>query len=171
MHRLLLLTPILLCLGCDVGDLSKTVTEGAVSTAIEATKGVADGFNDGVAEGRKGATSVDGSQVLSTHAEIASSTQIDVIEVLEFGDRAQVVLSVENLTHTPVHLIGLHDEGGALLIDGEGFATRLDESSLEALGKAIEVPPNAKVKATLVFEAAASEATAVRVWGQDLPVL
>ena len=170
MSRPWMAASLLLLAACDVGDLSKRVTGSVVSTTIEATKGVADGFQDGVAQGRKAARSTDGSVVLSTHDEVADATELAVVEVYPHGSGAEVVLSIENTTDTPVHLIGLQDVGGALLIDGDGFATGLSSSAIDTLGKAIAVPPRAKVRATLQFEGTADDAATVRVWGQDLDV-
>ena len=169
-----LFTPALftLALGaCDVGDTASSVTSQVVGKTVEATKGVADGVKEGVQEGRKDAASVDGSQVLSTAEEVAAATTLSVFSVQAGTDgagasRAEVVLAVENTTDAPLHLIGLADQGGALVIDKDGFASPL--SPLD--GGTIQVPPHAKVKTTLTWKGDPGTAASVRVWGQELPV-
>jgi hypothetical protein len=156
--------------GCDVGDASRGLTSWVVGNTIETTKGVADGVKTGVQEGRKGTTSTDGSQVLSTSEEVAAHTRLSVVEVQSAGEGlVDVVVAVENVTSTPLRLIGLKDEGGALLVDDNGFATPLADGS-SGDHKPILVPPEAKVRTVVRFEGEAETAAAVRVWGQELHV-
>lgn len=91
---------------------------------------------------------------------------------MDCGPREEVVISVENTGDNPTHLIGLGSEGGALLIDGEGFSTQLTPQSMGQLGEAIKVPPKAKVKVkeSLFFLGDATKASSVRLWGKDIPV-
>lgn len=171
LHRLSLILPFAAAVamaGCDVGDATKDVTAGVVSTTVEATKGVAGGVKEGIKEGRKGTRSLDGARVLSTADEVAEATTLTVFTARPAGDRFEVVLAVENTTDEPVHLVGLSEEGGALLVDAEGFSTRLAARDLKAMSKAIAVPPKAKVKAPLMFDPPDAAAATVRVWGQDL---
>ena len=156
--------------GCDVSETTKNVTSGVIGTTVEATKGVADGVREGIEEGRKGATSPDGSMVLSTPEEIYEVTEITVLGAKVSGDAAEIVISVENTGDAPTHLIGLGSEGGALLIDSEGFSTQLTVQSMGQLGEAIKVPPKAKVKESLFFIGDATNAAAIRLWGKDIPV-
>lgn len=156
--------------GCDVSETTKTVTSTVIGTTVEATKGVSDGVKSGIEEGRKGATSSDGSTVLSNPDEIYAVSKITVLEAKASGDNAELVISFENTGDAPVHLIGLGKEGGALLIDTDGFSTQLTSSSMGQLGEAIKVPPRAKVKESLFFVGDAGKAKAIRLWGQDIPV-
>ena len=156
--------------GCDVSETTKTVTSTVIGTTVEATKGVSDGVKSGIEEGRKGATSSDGSTVLSEPDEIYAVSKITVLEAKASGDNAELVISFENTGDAPVHLIGLGKEGGALLIDADGFSTQLTSSSMGQLGEAIKVPPRAKVKESLFFIGDAAKAKAIRLWGQDIPV-
>lgn len=173
LYRLSLLLPFTAAValaGCDIGDAAKDVTSEVVATTIEATKGVADGVKDGVKEGRKGSESLDGARVLSTYEEISVATTLSVFEVRPSGGAVEVVLAVENITDAPVHLIGLSEDGGALLIDADGFSTPLLSRAITELRQAIVVPAHAKVKAPLRFEAADGTPTAIRVWGHELAV-
>lgn len=157
---------VLALAACDVGDTVSSITSGVVGTTIDASKGMAEGFKTGVQEGRKDARSVDGSTVLTTAAEVAGATTLWVEEVVPAGDgHVEVVLGIENLTASPLRLIGLTNEGGAVVIDADGFAT-----PLAAPAEAIGVPPQARVRASLRFEGDAEETATVRVWGQDLAV-
>ena len=164
--RQLFILSVLVLAGCDVGDTVSAITSGVVGTTIDASKGAAEGFKSGVQEGRKDARSVDGSTVLTTAAEVAGATTVWVEEVTAAGEgKVEVVLGIENLTATPLRLIGLTNDGGALAIDANGFAT-----PLAAPAEAIAVPPQARVRASLWFEGDAAATAAVRVWGQELPV-
>lgn len=158
-------------LACDVGDTSRTVTSTVVGRTVEASKGVVDGLQEGIEDGRKSAESVDGSLVVATPAEVAAATVLSVWAVEETDAGIDVTLAIENLTHESLHLIGLDGEGGAILIDPDGFATPLAKGSPGTTATAaIVVPPKAKVKATLAFPQATDGAAAVRVWGAELTV-
>lgn len=150
---------------CDIGDTTKDITSGVVSTTVEATKGVAEGIQEGVDEGRKG-TEIDGSVVLSTPAEIAKSTTLSVFEVKDVAGGVELVLAVENKTDKPLHLIGLSEDGGAQLVDKDGFSTPMTSGEKAT----VEVPPQAKVKHSLMFGGEASKVSMVRIWGQELLV-
>lgn len=162
----LLLLPLLFTVGCDIGDATRDVTAGVVGTTVEVSKETVNGVRDGIEQGRKDARSADDAIVLTEPATIATATRIHVHEVKAHGDGTEVVLAIANITSVPVHLTGLAQDGGALLIDTEGFATALDTSL--TLPRTIAVPPNAKVKASMTFDGVPSQAAAVRVWGQDL---
>lgn len=149
---------------CDVGDATKKVTSGVVGTTVEATKGLAAGVKDGIDEGRKGATSTDGSTVLSSPAEIAASTRIVVFAVEPGGSGPVVVLAVENTTDAPVHIIGLTSATDALAIDGDGFSSGLRPLD----GDTLIVPARAKVKARFQADSAGGPIATVRIFGQDL---
>jgi hypothetical protein len=149
---------------CDIGDATKKVTSGVVGTTVEATKGLAAGVKDGIDEGRKGATSTDGSTVLSTPAEIAASTQIAVFAVEGGSDGTVVVLAIENTSDTPVHIIGLTSATEALAIDRDGFSSGLQPLD----GGTLVVPAHAKVKARFKAEGAPESIATVRIFGQDL---
>lgn len=160
---------LLLSLACDVSEGSKKVTEKVVGKTIEATKGTAQGIKSGIEAGRKNAKSVDGSIVLSTKEEIFERASISVLEINEAKTGAvEVVLAIENTSDDSLHLIGLNSEGGALLIDNEGFATNIHPLSEGQLGQAIKVPPKAKIKQSLLFKGHAATAKAVRLWGTDI---
>ena len=150
------------------GENAKDATAAVVGKTVEMTKGIGSGIGDGIEKGRKQTISADGSKVLSLPAEVMEAVDIAVYEISPGKPRgANVVVAVTNKTATPVHLIGLQAQGGALLIDKEGFSTPLLENAPGQLGEAIVVPPNAKVKATLVFQGDAEKVAGVRLWGKD----
>ena len=128
----------MLSLACDVSESSKSVT-GVVGTTIEATKGTAEGIKAGIESGRKNAKSSDGSIVTTTQEEIFKRVSINMLEVKEAKSEAvEIVLAIENSSDDLIHLIGLNADGGALLIDTEGFATNIHPLSEGQPGQAIE---------------------------------
>ena len=160
---------LMMIFACDVSESSKMVTEQVVGKTIEATKGTAQGIKSGIESGRKSAKSADGSIVLSTKEEIFTRAQITLWQINEAKSGAvEVVLAIENTSEDSLHLIGLSAEGGALLIDNEGFATTIHPLSEGQLGQAIKVPPNAKIKQSLYFKGNAAQVKNVRLWGTDI---
>lgn len=160
---------LMLSLACDVSESSKTVTEKVVGTTIEATKGTAEGIKAGIESGRKNAKSSDGSIVLSTKEEIFERVSIKLLEAnASKSESVEIVLAIENTSEDSLHLIGLNSEGGALLIDTDGFATNIHPLSEGQLGEAIKIPPKAKVKQSLYFKGDASKVKSVRLWGTDI---
>lgn len=168
MNRTLLVAVAVVALFSCKGENAKDATSALVGKTVELTKGIGSGIGDGIEKGRKETTSADGSKVLSLPDEVMAAVDIQVHEVSAGSPKgANVVLAVTNKTATPVHLIGLQAQGGALLVDKEGFSTPLLANAPGQLGEAIVVPPNAKVKATLVFEGDAAKVAGVRLWGKD----
>jgi hypothetical protein len=172
MLRRLLLVPLVILVSACKGETAKDVTATVVGKAVEVTKGAGSGVVAGIEEGRKGADSADGSKTLSKPDEIFATTELSVIEVKPAspGSGVEVVLAVTNKAPQPVHLLGLHDAGGAQLVDKDGFFTPLLAGAPGQLGESIKVPPSAKVKVSLIFQGEASKAAQVRLWGKDLPV-
>ena len=154
--------------GCDLSETTKSVTKGVVGGTIEVTKGAMDGLKSGIEEGRKEATSTDGSQVLSTADEIFDTVHITVLEVAAGEGSTTVTLGFENTAETAVHLIGLDGNGGALLIDGDGFSTGLTLGNKGQSTGAIKLPPKAKTKQSLLFQGAPKTVAGVRLWGKDI---
>ncbi len=171
MLRRMLLVPLVILVSACKGETAKDVTATVVGKAVEVTKGAGSGVVAGIAEGRKGAESADGSKTLSKPDEVFASTELQVIEVKPASPKGvEVVLAVTNKVAQPIHLLGLQDGGGAQLVDKEGFFTPLLAGAPGQLGASINVPPSAKVKATLIFEGDAAKAAQVRLWGREFPV-
>ncbi|MCP3105456.1 hypothetical protein LZ198_42005 [Myxococcus sp. K15C18031901] len=168
--RRLLLAPLLLLLACK-GETAKDVTATVVGKTVEVAKGAGNGVMEGLKEGRKGAASSDGSRTLSTSEEVFAQSDVAVLEAKPGeGGGVEVVLAVTNKTAEPLHLLGLHEGGGAQLIDREGFATPLKSHSPGQSTDSIKVPPSVKVKASIFFEGEAAKAAKVRLWGREFTV-
>jgi hypothetical protein len=165
------LIPLVFLVAACKGETAKDVTATVVGKAVEVTKGAGTGVVTGIEEGRKGAESTDGARSLSKPDEVFASTEFKVIEVKPASPKGvEVVLAVTNKAPQPIHLLGLRDGGGAQLVDKEGFFTPLLAGAPDQIGESIEMPPSAKVKATLIFEGDAAKAAQVRLWGREFPV-
>jgi hypothetical protein len=162
----LLLVPLLAC----GGESAQKVTSTVVGKGVEIAKGAGSGVTEGIENGRKDARSADGSRTLTSAEEVAAAIDLAVYEVKPAGERVEVVVAVTNKTPDAVHLLGLHDNGGAQVIDDEGFATPLAADAPGQLAGEIQVPPNAKVKVSLLFTGKADKVKSVRLWGRDVPV-
>jgi len=169
--RRLLLAPLLLLVPACKGETAKDVTATVVGKTVEVAKGAGNGVMEGLKEGRKGAASADGSRTLSTAEEVFTQADVSVLEAKPgAGGDVEVVLAVTNKTAEPLHLLGLHEGGGAQLIDKDGFATPLKSHSPGQSTDSIKVPPSVKVKASIFFEGEAAKAARVRLWGREFPV-
>ncbi|MCP3058773.1 hypothetical protein LXT21_08320 [Myxococcus sp. K38C18041901] len=169
--RRLLLAPLLLLVPACKGETAKDVTATVVGKTVEVAKGAGSGVVEGFNEGRKGAASADGSRTLSTAEEVNANTELSVLEAkASNGGGVEVVLAVTNKTAEPLHLLGLHEGGGAQLLDKDGFATPLQARSPGQSADSIKVPPSVKVKASIYFDGEAEKAAKVRVWGRELTV-
>lgn len=151
------------------GDSAQKVTSTVVGKTVEIAKGAGSGIVDGIEKGRQDAVSADGSRTLSSAAEVNAAVDLSVYEVKPGASGVEVVVAITNKTTDALHLLGLHENGGAQLIDKEGFATPLDAAAPGQLGGEIQVPPSAKIKVSLMFQGSPEKVSAVRLWGRDVP--
>lgn len=93
-----------------------------------------------------------------------------MISTEEDGGGTVAIMAFENTSEKAVHLIGLNGDGGALLVDGDGFSTLLRPGNKGQSLDAIKIPPKAKVKQNLYFEGQPATVTGVRLWGKDIPL-
>lgn len=162
--------PLMVCVaGCDLGSLTESITSSIVGTTVEVGKGVVEGAQSGVSEGR-GAQSIDGANVLTTTEAIRDALDFEVVDVGPTAAGPNVTIALVNDTDALVRIGRLDEHQNTLAIDVDGFAFPLVGSPGHLLGDAIDVPAHSKVKVTLAFEAGERAIGVVRIAGEDIPV-
>jgi hypothetical protein len=145
-------------LGC------KEVTEKVVGKGVQVAKDATKGVSEGIEKGRKEGESSDGAVIVSKPEEVAGKGGITVRALRVHSEQpkqAEVELAFENSGERPLRFTGLD----ALALDRENFVKRPVSLSSE-----LTVPPKAKERLVVVFDAEAASLAKIRVWGTDYPL-
>lgn len=149
----------------DARDTVKGVTSKIVSWG----KDVAGGVSEGVDSGRKDTTGTDGAQVVGSHEELAQHGEVAILSLGPgpSDGTVEVVLGIANDSDQPIRLAELDDDA-LLLIDRDGYATRLVATADNPAE--LTVPAAARIKQRFVFAGKVEQAAAVRLWRHDYSV-
>ena len=145
------------------GDSTKEGTASVVGKLVEHSKGVVEGIQEGADQGREGVEGTGGARTLTKGEDILAAVKLEALAAKRSEAEFEVTVAFVSEEDRPLHIAGVRDEGNALLIDAEGFATKLLRADAT-----IEVPAKAKTRVSLFFEAPANDPTLIRLWGQDL---
>jgi hypothetical protein len=156
----LLVPALALGLGCQ-GTQAKNATAAVVGKVVELGKGTTAGIAEGFSEGREAGDSVDGARVVNSWDELIEDGEVTIhrIEQSDAGTTV-VTLAVSNTGDVPLRVAELR----VLALDSEGFALK----PLHQPQHAVTVPPKARERITITFDAARDEVSAVRVYDHDL---
>jgi hypothetical protein len=147
-------------LGCQ-GTQAKNATSAVVGKVVELGKGTTAGIAEGLSEGREAGDSVDGARVVNSWDELIEQGEVSIHRIEQTPDgTTEVTLAVSNTGEVPLRVAELR----LLALDAEGFA-------LTPLGHpqhALTVPPKAKERITVTFDAPKQRLSAVRVYDHDL---
>lgn len=158
----LLVPALALGVGCQ-GSQAKQATATVVGKVVELGKGTTAGVAEGLSEGREAGDSVDGARVVNTWEELTEDGDVVVHRVEHKEGRTTVTLAVANRGDVPLRVAELR----VLALDEDGFALKPTSASLHA----VTVPPKARERITVVFDAPAGKLKAVRVYDHDLDKL
>lgn len=148
---------LLLC--CVAG--CKEVTEEIVGKTVQVAKDTAKGVEDGVDKGRKDGQSADGAIIVSKNDDLTGKGTFSVRAVRPLGDAGaeiEVELAIENTADRPLRITQLE----VLALDREGFVRHP-----KAPPAGFTVPPKAKDKLVVAFDAGSNPLAKVRIWGKD----
>jgi hypothetical protein len=142
----------------------KQITETVVEKGVKAAKDTSKGVSEGIDKGRKGGESVDDAFIVSKAGEVTGKGTVGVHAVRPRPDnakQAEVELALENTTDRPIRFTDIE----TLALDKENFVVRPESPPRE-----VTVPPKAKERLLVVFNAEADKLAKVRVWGVDYPL-
>jgi hypothetical protein len=152
------------CIDFSAKDAAKSVTESTVGTL----KDVGAGVNEGFDEGRKGTVGPDGALIITTKDEVAKYLELAILSAKPISteaDGVDIVLSVTNKYDQPIRMANLMRKGSLVLLDKDGFATHLQDSSSNE--DSITVLPGLKEKFTYRFNGKADEIVTIKIYGHD----
>lgn len=114
------------------GEDSSTIKSGVktiISETVSAGKNVVSGVTEGVDEGRKGAGSTDGANIVSNKADFERLLSADVRKVEELSPgQYEVTVALHNKNSFPVRVTNLIDVRSVVLLDKDGFSYPLPEA-------------------------------------------
>lgn len=156
----------LLLAGCPSGDDTKKAVGTATQKTVGAAKGALSGIAEGIEEGRKETTGLDGAKVVSKYAEMEGIIGLEILAVADNeSGRATLTLGFANSAEHPVRITFPNPSSDIMLLDHDGYVTRLSHGPLE-----VTIPAKAKDKAEFSFEMPAAKAANLRFLGQDIPL-
>jgi uncharacterized protein YcfL len=157
--RLALVTLVAVSLaGC------KSATETVVEQTVKVAKDTSKGIEDGIQKGRKEGQSADDAAIVTNYDELRGKGAITLYAVRpgETPARAIVDFAVDNQSDRPLRVSKLE----VLALDAEGFVKRPLSPVAE-----VTVPPKAKEKVSVTFDAKPNALKKVRVWGIEYDVI
>ena len=160
----LLSSASLLLVGCPSGDDTKKVVGAATKKTIGSAKGALSGIAEGIEEGRKETVGIDGARVISKYAEMQNLVGLEILSLEgSEGGSATITLGFANSAEHPVRITFANRATDVMLLDHDGYVTRLDHGPLE-----ITIPAKAKDKAEFSFALPAAKAATLRFLGHDI---
>lgn len=155
----------LLLTGCPSGNTTKKAVGTVTRKTVETAKGVFSGIAEGVDEGRKQTTGVDGASVVTTFAEMQERVGCEILGIEDDTTRGVVIvtLGLANETDAPIRVSGLASSDQVMLLDKSGYVTRIRRAPSE-----VTIPAKAKEKAQLEFNGKAADFVTLRLLGGEV---
>ena len=137
-------------LAADDSSTIKTGVKTIISETVSAGKNVVSGITEGVDEGRKGAGSTDGADIVSSKADFERLLSADVRKVEELGPRYyEITVAIHNKNSFPVRVTNLADVRSVVLLDKDGFSYPLPDALVQ--GQDITALANSATRARFKF--------------------
>ena len=149
----------LMALGAASAGCRK-MAESVAEKGAEAVKNTTKGLSEGLEKGRKQGASTDDAVVVTSLADLKGVGSLTVAEVRRAreGGGTEIELVVDNTGDRPLRITRLD----IIALDGKGFVKRPAASPPE-----LTVPPKAKDKLVVAFEAGDGSLAKARIWGVD----
>ncbi|MDF9826723.1 hypothetical protein M2103_001601 [Ereboglobus sp. PH5-5] len=156
---------ILALTGCPSGNSTKKVVGTVTKKTVETAKGVFSGISEGIDEGRKQTTGVDGASVATTFAEMQGKVSFEILSVEDDETRGAVIvtLGLANETDAPIRVSGLAASDQVMLLDKSGYVARVQRAPTN-----VTIPAMAKEKARLEFTGKAADFATLRLLGGEV---
>jgi hypothetical protein len=124
---LFILVFIFIIPACSCQEATRETISTITSTVIGTVKGVTKGVEEGIDEGRKEGPSLDDAIIVTNGEELKQNVIIADVLLEEIGDSqfTEVTVVFENNQDMPVRISGLGDAGVMLLINDEGYNSKL----------------------------------------------
>lgn len=163
-YLLVMIVPFLSA--CD----SKETAAEATKNVIKIGKDILGGVNQGVDEGRKESTGIDGAVVVTNIDELEKSVDIELLMVrsLSNDQRTEVEIGFKNKSNTPIRIANLDDKATVILLDTDGYAQELDNNNRHSAE--ITIPASAGKKHSFLFNIPVSKAKILRLWNKDYEI-
>lgn len=145
-----------------IRDTVRGFTSGLTSAGKDALTGVQEGIDDG----RKSGSSVDGALIIYDKENLAKYTTIKVLSTEEINETTYLVtLAVKNTSDTVIRLTNLNHKNNLYAIDADDFVAYLDK-----LQEDVTLPAATATKLRLTFVKAEGKPHIVRLYGQDIKI-
>ncbi|MEQ4925016.1 hypothetical protein [Proteus hauseri] len=142
---------------------SSAIKEGVkvfTSSITTASKDALSGIKDGVDEGRKSGSSVDGAVIIYDKDNLSKYTTIKTLSIEPVGEnRHLVTLAVKNTSDSLIRLTNLNEKMNLYVLDGDDFVAYLATPHED-----ISIPAKTATKLRLEFKDTESEPVKMRLY-------
>ncbi|MFT0213291.1 hypothetical protein VQ643_11910 [Pseudomonas sp. F1_0610] len=146
----------------SIRDTVKSFTSSVTAAGKDALAGASEGID----EGRKSGTSVDGALIIYDKENLAKYSAIKVLSVEEVDSSTfAVTLAVKNTSDTVIRLTNLHQQSNLYMLDADDFVAYLDSPQTD-----VTLPAKTATKLRLKFVKAEGKPVVVRIYDYDVKV-
>ncbi len=166
---ILILALVFFCSNYVYADAQETITK-TTKNVIKFGKNFLKGLNDGVDEGRKEATGVDGAVTVTNVEELEKYVTVEILSILseKKDSETHVTVGFKNRADKPVRIANLDDKGIILLIDSDGYSQALSNRSRRSAE--LTIPSGTGMKHTFIFDINIKKADKIRLWNKEFPL-
>ncbi|MCE0555941.1 MULTISPECIES: hypothetical protein [unclassified Motilimonas] len=168
MRKLFVVASFGLLVSAQVSAGAREIVTETTKEVVSFTKDFFGGINEGVDEGRANTTSVDGAIVVTNLEEFEQHLLVEIltVESVAESNNLRVEVGFKNQSDKQVRIANLDDQGNVLLIDSDGYITRLTHVSRHL--SELTIPAKAGQKHDFIFNADISKADKLRIWQKEM---
>lgn len=134
------------------------------SSVTTGSKDALAGIKEGIDDGRKSGSSVDGAIVIFDKDNLNKYTTIKPLSVESVGDNKYLItLAIKNISDSVIRLTNLSEQQSLFILDEDDFITYLDKPQAD-----ITVPNKAATKLRVEFSGVDSKPKTIRIFGYDI---
>lgn len=134
------------------------------SNVTTGSKDALAGFKEGIDDGRKSGSSIDGAIVIYDKDNLTKYTTIKPLSVESTGDNKYLItLAIKNISDSVIRLTNLSEQQSLFILDEDEFITYLGKSQPD-----ITVPSKAATKLRVEFSGVDSQPKTMRLYGYDI---
>lgn len=145
-------------------SMIKDGVKGLTSSITTMSKDALSGLKDGVDEGRKSGSSIDGAIIIYDKENLNKYTTIRSLSVGSTGENSYLVtLAVKNNSDSLIRLTNLSEKKNIYAIDADDFVAYLD-----GIQEDVNIPSKTAVKLRLVFKDTEGEPVKIRLYENEV---
>lgn len=168
---IMLLLPLMLGSAYAQDNLKDEVASG-IKQLITNSKDIVDGIQQGLSDSKKSSTYSDQMIIIGDSKGVEKSLTINVSKVKKLdNNRYELTVAIKNSEDKPACLTALDQVDNIMLIDNEGFASRLsDNIAFPTNRDDVVLPAKAGLRIKWVFDDVEETPATIRLYGKDFKI-